>query len=305
MKILFCSDGSKQAESAVRFGAIIAAGCKAECSILGIAEKPGRKDALLNALSRAQDFLKEHQLDAELIAKAGKPETEIVKRTKEGNYDLVIIGAVRKTSFWRSQDPLWMSVRAYNIIESVEPPVLVVIGRHPALRRILLCSSGSAFIDQAMKLTGKIAQDVKAVVDLFHVLPETPVVYDDLVGPEMDADGLLQSKSKLGRALGHQKNLLEQFGVFGEFRLRRGSVVTELLKESHRREYDLVVVGSMPAKERLRKYVMGDVAREIVNRAGLPVLVFRTGQPLIPRLFKGLLNYVFRRRSEASEKSNG
>ncbi len=37
MKMLFCSDGSNQAENAVRFGALIAAACQAETSILGIA----------------------------------------------------------------------------------------------------------------------------------------------------------------------------------------------------------------------------------------------------------------------------
>jgi hypothetical protein len=119
MKILFCSDGSSQAEIAVRFGALIAAGYQAEPSILGITEKEGDEDSLLEALRRAQEIIKEHHLDAELITKAGRPVPEIVKRTREGSYDLVVIGAVRKTTrhpLWMSVDPLWMSARAYQII---------------------------------------------------------------------------------------------------------------------------------------------------------------------------------------------
>src|ERR1035438_3670212 len=96
MKILFCSDGSSQAENAVRFGALIAAACQAETSILGIVEKVGHEDNVLQALRRAQGILKEYHLNAELITKAGRPVAEIIKRTQETKYDLVVIGAVRK-----------------------------------------------------------------------------------------------------------------------------------------------------------------------------------------------------------------
>ena len=147
MKILFCSDGSSQSENAVRFGALIAAACRAETSILGITEKEGDEDTLLLSLRQAQDILKEQRLYAELITKAGRPLHEIVKRTREKAYNLVVIGAVRKTvrhPLWESADPLWMSELAYKIIESIEAPVLVVIGERPALKRILLCTGGPA-----------------------------------------------------------------------------------------------------------------------------------------------------------------
>src|SRR6266700_5083483 len=166
MKILFCSDGSSQAENAVRFGALIAAACQAETSILGIAEKAGDEDPLIEALRRAQDILKEHHLNAELITKAGRPVREIVKHTRESSYDLVVIGAVRKGT----RGPVWMSARAYKIIESVEPPVLVVIGAPPSPPLILLCSGGTACADQAVEFAGEIARSGNAVVDLFHVM---------------------------------------------------------------------------------------------------------------------------------------
>src|SRR5580658_339525 len=118
MKILFCSDGSSQAENAVRFGALIAAACQAETSILGIVEKTGGKDDVLKALRGAQNILKEYHLNAELITKAGRLVPEIVKCTQETKYDLVVIGAARKGT----RGPLCMSARAYNIIESVGPP---------------------------------------------------------------------------------------------------------------------------------------------------------------------------------------
>jgi nucleotide-binding universal stress UspA family protein len=280
MKILFCSDGSSQAENAVRFGVLIAAACQAETSILGIIEKAGQEDAVLLALRRAQDILKEYHLNAELITKAGRPVTEIVKRTQEASYDLIVIGATRKGT----RGPRCMSARAYKIIESVEPPVLVVTGERPALRRILLCTGGTQQANVTVEFAGEIARRVNATVTLLHVLAETPAVYANLMPSEEDVAQLLQSGSKLGRSLRRQKELLDKLAVPCQIELRHGLVLDELLAELQRTEYDMVVSGSSPARDRLRTYVMGNVTREIVNRAELPVLVVRSGN----RVTRGL-----------------
>jgi nucleotide-binding universal stress UspA family protein len=228
---------------------------------------------VLPALRRAQEILKESHLNAELITKSGQPIREIIKRTQETKYDLVVIGAARKGT----RGPLWMSARAYKIIESVEPPVLAVIGGRAALHRILLCTGGTPKADAPVQFAGEIARRVNASVDLLHVLAEPPAVYANLVKPEDDVRQVLQSSSQLGRSLHHQKELLEKMGVSCEVCLRHGLVLDELLGELQRTEYDLVVSGSSPAQDRLRAYMMGNITREIVNRAELPVLVVRGG----------------------------
>src|ERR1051326_7554527 len=225
MKILFCSDGSSQAENAVRFGALIAAAYQAEISLLGIVEKKGQEDVVLQALRRARDILKEYHLNAELITKAGRPAREIVECTQETMYDLVVFGAERKGV----RGPVWMSARAYKIIESVEPPVLVVIGKRAALRRILVCSGGTNQADAAVQFAGDIARRVNATVTLLHIIDEPPAVYADLIKPEVDVNHLLLSSSALGRSLRHQKELLEQRGVPCEVHLRDGLVLDEVL----------------------------------------------------------------------------
>ena len=276
MKILFCSDGSIQAENAVRFGASIAAACQAEASVLGIVEKAGQEDAVMQALRRAQEILKEYHLNAELITKAGRPVREIVKRTQEAKYDLVVIGAVRKGT----RSPLWMSARAYKIIESVAPPVLVVIGERPALQRILLCTGGTKRAEAAVRFGGEIARCLNATVTLLLVLASPPAVYANLIRVgETSEDQLLQTNSQAGRTLRHQKELLESMGVPCEIRLRHGLVLSEVLEELRRAEYDLVVSGSLPSRNKLRMYALGNITREIVNRADLPVLVARSDVP--------------------------
>ena len=298
MKILFCSDGSSQAENAVRFGALIAAACQAEASILGIVEKTGHEDTVMQALRRAQEILKEYHLNAELITKAGRPVPESIKRTQETKYDLVVIGAARKGT----RGPLCMSARAYKIIESVEPPVLVVIGERTALRRILLCTGGTKQSDATVNFAGEIARRVNASVVLLHVLAEPPAMYVNLIKSEEGVDQLLQSDSKLGRSLHHQKELLEKIGVPCEVRLPYGLVLDELLEELQRAEYDLIVSGSSPAHDRLRTYIMGNLTREIVNRAELPVLVVRSGTRSDHGL-GGFINHLLHRPSGPSPKT--
>jgi len=227
-----------------------------------------------------------------LITKAGRPVREIIKRTQETKYDLVIIGAAHKGT----RGPLWMSARAYKIIESVEPPVLVVIGSCPQLRRILVCDGGTHKADAAVRFAGEIARHVNASVDLLHVLAEPPAVYANLVRSEENVGQLLQSDSELGRCLRHQKELLEKIAVPCEVRLRHGLVLDELLEELQRVEYNLVVSGSSPAHDRLRRYIMGNITREIVNRAELPVLVVRGGTESDHGL-SGLINRLLNRLS--------
>ena len=274
MKILICSDGSSQAENAVGFGGLIAEACKAETTILGITEKQSEEEAIFGSLRRSQQLLKDHGINAELIIKAGNPVEEILKRTEETSYDLAVIGATRKGT----RGPFLMSAKAYKIIKAVAPPVLVVIGRRERLRRILICSGGEKYIDRAVDFAGSMARAANASITLFHVMAEPPAVYSDLIRMEEDVNLLLHSSSELGENLRREKEILEGMGVRAEVRLRHGLVISEVFKEIRRGDYDLVVTGSSPEGGTLRTYIMGNITREIVNRAECPVLVVRGGE---------------------------
>ena len=127
-------------------------------------------------------------------------------------------------------------------------------------------------------------------------------MYVNLIKSEEDATQMLESSSKLGRSLRHQKELLEKLGVPCEVHLQHGLVLDELLHELQRTDYDLVVSGSSPAHDRLRTYIMGNVTREIVNRAELPVLVVRSGTKSDHGL-GGLINHLLHRPSGPSAKT--
>lgn len=271
MKILICSEGSEQAERAIRLGAEVAVACQAEVTLLGIMESPGGSDALLDSLKRGQALLEGKQIHAELITKTGEPIEEIVKRTRETKYDLVVIGAVRK----ETQGLFWMSSKSYKIIKALEPPVLSVVGDCAAIKKILVCSGGRRYSDAAVALTGQIAHALGACVTLLHVVPEPPAIYAPLRRMEENTAHLLKSTSELGVNLRREKEMLENLTVRTEVRVRRGSVLDQILGEIRTGSYDLVVTGSAPSRS-LRTYVLGDISREIVNRADCAVLVARS-----------------------------
>ncbi|HMG34713.1 MAG TPA: universal stress protein [Blastocatellia bacterium] len=274
MKILICSDGSAQAENAVEFGNLLAEKAGAEVTLLGINEKSSEEDIVFDSLRRSQQLAKERGINAELIVKAGEPIEEILKRTEETTYDLVVIGAARKGT----RGPFLMSAKAYKIIKAVAPPVLVVIGKREKLARILICSGGEKYIDRAVAFTGSVAKAAGAAVTLFHVMNEPPEVYSDLIKMEEDVNLLLHSKLPVGQNLRREKEELQAIGVNTDVRLRHGMVVSEVFKEIRRGNYDLVVTGSSPEAGNLRSYIMGNITREIVNRAECPVLVVRGGE---------------------------
>ena len=130
-------------------------------------------------------------------------------------------------------------------------------------------------------------------------------MYTDLIKMEEDVNLLLHSSSGLGENLRREKESLEGMGVTAEVRLRHGLVISEVFKEIRRGDYDLVVTGSSPESGNLRSYIMGNITREIVNRAECPVLVVRGGEEPggLTRSLKGFFSHAFGHSKEEDQKA--
>ncbi len=301
MKILICSDGSEPAAKATHLGALIAVACNAQVTVLGIVEAPGKKDAILDALRRSLQLFEEKKIHAELVTITGEPIMEIVKRTEEVHFDLVVIGATRKGT----RGPFWMSSKTYKIIKSINPPVLIAMEKTSSIKRILICTGGRKYIENAVALAGRIARGMQASITLFHVMPEPPALYARLHRFEVNVSAVLNSKSELGRNLREQKQTLEALGVAVEVKLRQGPVLPEIFREIREGNYDLVVTGSSLSRGSLRNYILGDVTREIVNRANCAVLVVRAGieSGSIVQSLAGWLGHLSRHNQAAKSEA--
>jgi nucleotide-binding universal stress UspA family protein len=272
MKILVCSDGSERARRALASAAIIANAAKAEITIFGITEAEQDEPKLLEALREEAKVFQEQQLKLEIVTKIGDPVAEITRRTQETPYDLAVIGAERRGA----QEFFLPSTKAYAIAEAISPPVLIVPVSRPAIKRILICSGGGAYIDNAVRFTSKMAKVLSAEITLFTVTPQPPAMHGTIFRRQEDVAALLKSNSALARNLRTEKEIIEGDGVPATVELRHGIVIQQILAEIQRGDYDLVVSGSWPVRDAWRNYAIGNVTREIVNRTERPVLVIRS-----------------------------
>jgi nucleotide-binding universal stress UspA family protein len=292
MKILICSDGTPAAETAIHLGGLLAEPLKAQIALLGIAETSSDEEPLREALQKQAGLLHGRGISLDIVVQSGEPVRQIADQTSKTNYNLVVIGArwIGATGHY------WRSEKTYEVIKSIQPPVLVAIGESKQLKRFLVCTGGKEFIEQAVQFTGKLAAAVKASVTLLHVMAEPPAMYADLVRLEENVSQLLESKSELGTNLLRQKRELERLGVSAEVRLRHGIVLDQVFEEAREGDYDLIVTGTSKARGLLRHYIMGDLTRSILNRASVPVLVARAGPAKPGRTLWKAIKGLFRTR---------
>jgi len=272
MKILVCSDGSERSKRAISFAAIIAIATKAETTIFGIAQDHQQETKLRGVLMEEGEKLKANGVRVEIATKSGDPVTEIVQLTRDQVYDLVAIGVERRGA----QEFFLPSAKAYSITEAISPPVLIVPCERPQLKRILICSGGGPYIENAVKFAAAIAKELSAQVALLNVIPAPPAMHGTLYRRQRDVDALLKSESALARNLRNEKKIIEDAGVPVSIRIGHGIVIDQILNEVTKGDHDLVVAGSWAIRNRWRAYMIGNITREIVNRTDRPVLVIRS-----------------------------
>ncbi len=289
MRILICSDGTDREDQPARIGGLVGGGCKAEITLLGIAEEPQVEQPLRAALDSEAQLLRTYDLEPAIVVRAGDPIEQIVNQTASVAYDLVLIGGrIKQTSghYWRSS-------RTYEVINAIPPPVLVASGDCERVSKFLVCTGGKSYIDSAVRLTGELAACLGASVTLLHVMAEPPAIFADLMRREEDVEALLAGGSELGRNLRQQKEDLEKRGLATTVRVRHGIVLDQVFAELDEGGHDLIVTGSSQAGGALQHYIMGDLTRGIVNRARCPVLVARPGKEAPARGIWSSLKRVF------------
>jgi nucleotide-binding universal stress UspA family protein len=251
----------------------IAAATRSEVTIFGVTELEDDELPLLEAIRRTQHAFMAQGVNVEILSTYGDPIAEIEKRAVQGNYDLIVIGGEAKPSGQISV----LSQKAYEIIEMLLRPVLVVPVSRPEIRRILICSGGGTYIEAAVKLVIEFAPGLGASVTLFTAVPEPPVMISDRSEPDVDVSALLASDSALGHNLRAEKEMIEAAGIPTEVRVRSGLADVEIAAEIEAGDYDLVVLGSKPSRDLFSNYLLGNMTRRLVNWVPRPVLVVASG----------------------------
>jgi nucleotide-binding universal stress UspA family protein len=287
MRILVCSDGSSESADTVAYASRLRTPEGDSFALLGVRAGEGSDPDLMDNLRAQQLVLRETGRSVDLLTGTGEPVGEIESAAEQGRFDLVVLGGTRRgrrlTTFGSS---------TYRIVRSLLPPVLVVPAGREAIHRIVIAVGGVGQIERAIDVAAPIAAGVGARVTLLHVLAEPPVAYAPLVERDVEPEAIASRSDALSRLLRELSGQLSDRGLATEIRFRFGPVAEGILHGARDVEADLLVVGTSPAGGEIRRYLLGDLARDFLRGPPCPVLFVRTGTSLWRKVygdFKGTI----------------
>ena len=269
MRILLCVAGMPYAEATVGFGGVIARITAAPVTLLHVMRQKEEQAAGDRILALAGEMLP--GLTVETRLRRGDPIGRILAETREGDYDLVVIGAPQAVGLAQH---LQSSV-TQQIVRRAPTSVLVVGQARPGLERILVCSGGLDVAEPVIETGAQLAGVAHARATLLHVASPIPSMYTGLNEIEETLRELLQTATPVARHLCHGAEILARHQVAAELELCYGVVADEILRKAHTGNYDLIVLGVARTAVRLKRWLLGDVTRQIVDHALLPVLVVK------------------------------
>jgi nucleotide-binding universal stress UspA family protein len=269
MRILIATDGSPEADLAVRLGGeieLIAGGPLTLLTIIReVAEQPQAEAILLRATT-----LLPQTATVQTKIRVGQVADEIVSAGKADNQQLIIIGDKPPHGLlgW------FLAPTAEQVMNQMSCPVLLARGAVRPLRRVLVCESGrdpsllARLIDQLAPLLQQVDE-----LTALHVMSQIAAA-PGVPGWELraSADELMEKHTIEGSLLEADMARLAQLNVRINAKVRHGLVVREILDEMQVGDYDLVVIGAHQSKG-WERFLLDDLARELIHHADRPLLV--------------------------------
>jgi nucleotide-binding universal stress UspA family protein len=273
MKVLIVIDANEPNEDILRFSSQFLSRAADTPTILVVLDHKGE---YLPSIVDEIQTLSRKLLDChDLITRVriGYLAEEIIKETKGGKYQLVIIG--EKQTHHLSHLP--HSSEAVYVAENAACPVIIVKGNVRPIRRILLCDSGAGRSVILSRFTTQLAEMLEGEEDItvLHVMSQIsagPGVRGNLL--RASAEELIDQFTSEGEILGNDTQVLEQPGIHPIPKVRHGFVVDEILAEARSGDYDLAVIGAYRS-EGWQRFLLDDLARKVLIRIDRPVLVVR------------------------------
>lgn len=271
MKILMCTDGSRHAAEALRFGALIARRAKSPTTLLGVVERRQEERRVNRMLERTSNALCEDVPDIETKIRHGHAAEEILRETELKEYDLVIAGSRGRRGITR----FLLGSTAARLARYCQTSLLIVKGRRKQLRKLLVCTAGAKQGEKDSELAGRIAGLAGASVTILHVMSQLPLTHEAKIADlENSTEVLLASEAPEAVHLRKDLQILDEFKVTGEAKVRHGLVVEEILAEAKEGDYDLIVIGAHIASG-LQRLMLSNVTEDVLLQSDRPVLVVR------------------------------
>lgn len=275
MKILMCTNGQEHAEKALNFAGQLFRYIKPETGIVTIARRlvrpPKREEKWLE---RAKNILANYDIPAETKIREGYISDEIIRESREGSYDLLVIGSRGYSEILVGVTEVILGEIAQYVIQKAEISLLVVKEPKP-LHKVLICTDGSLHAEEAIHFWGKLNLPHQPKVNIINVVPEIYSRFKDILEPvvESQLDMLGALPSKRTEYLYKAKDILGKYAVEAKIKLREGQAAEEILKEAEN-DYDLIIMGAGGRKGD-KKETIGRQTRRVIRQAKIPVLAIR------------------------------
>ena len=203
---------------------------------------------------------------------------QINQEIETGDHDLLILRE-KTTSYFDRWIHRFPSV---HVAEHVPCSVIIFKGKAKPIQKILLCDSGagnSSYLnDFTAELTDHIPGEEKVTV--LHVMSQISAG-PGISGEDLRAstEELIKEKSLEGLIVDKDVHNLEHHGIESVPKIRHGFVVEEILAEAQSGNYELVIIGAHTA-EHLQRFILENIAKQIMKRINKPVLVVRDKEGL-------------------------
>lgn len=279
MEILVTSDGTDTIKRAVEY-TMLFAGDASITLLYSYRNEDDRQENISRLEHLAEKIRLETNCPVRVTLQPGDPQDVVLHETAEGEYDLVVFG-IHLNPDLKNLRPKHV---ARDIAKRISIPMLVVFPHWEKLERILVWTEGKDLDKLALRLTGKLAAEVGAECTVLHVMSQIPLRADaETEDLERDADSLIKHDSKEGGYLEDALDSLEEAGVPSQdchVLVRHGLTVDEIVKESNKGEFDLVVIGALQVStdkswHELRELVQEDIADRVLRESQRPVLIAR------------------------------
>jgi nucleotide-binding universal stress UspA family protein len=286
MRILYATDGLAPAVAAGRLLEAVADRASVEVTVLSVAtleifipEDPTllsedmelRRARALQIATDEAGRLREAGFSARSEVAEGSPGAQIVRVAGQGSYDLVVVGARKRSPIGRL---LGLGTNAEHVLASAGASVLVVreapLATAPV--RVLVGTDGSACAERALEAFLRFADPRRCTVRVVSVAcPSTQVPIPGGLG---DLAGVSEASVKdqhrrLEEAWEHATRAARRLGEHGfpaEQYVVAGAPESQLRSEAESGSYDLVVVGSR-GLSRPRAAFLGSVSRALATHA--------------------------------------
>jgi len=269
MKILLCVASIPHTEKIVSCGIIVAGLTQSPITLLHVARSKNDRENGKHILAAAAEMLPD--VAVEMRTRVGNPVKQILTEVRDGDYDMVVLRAYQEG---RLKQQLLGSV-AQKVVRRVPTSILVARRVRLDLKRILICTGGKKVAEPVIEMGARLAKATGAQAILLHVVDVAPRMYTGLFEVKEALPELLQANTPIGLHLRRSIEVLEQYDVPSEMKLRHGVAADQILLEAREGDYDLLVIGASGAAGRLKEWLLGNVTRRIVEHAPRSVLVVK------------------------------